>query len=174
MNFDLDPHGSTTTVPAHPHALPLLPFDASWLGIAQAAALVLVALAVAFIALRQWQPSKARLKLDLFEKRWDVYRAAVVYMSRITQVGPPGEPEVQAFSDAIAGANFLFDDHIQDIVRDVLQRGSRLTVEANEARRLEGSLRMEAELKLSEELDWFRSRLATLDQPFAPFLHLRH
>ena len=80
--------------PAIQHAaasvsIPLFPSDATWLSIAQAVGPTIVAVIVAYVAIRQWLTARNKLKLDLFDKRLAIYTAGFGTINAITRIQIP-------------------------------------------------------------------------------------
>lgn len=91
----------------------------SWLGVLT----LLVAVLVAYIAFQQWLVSRAKLKLDLFERRLKIYEATQQYILQSIAAGPPEQSD---FLSDIARASFLFGSDIEHYMGEVLDARAKL------------------------------------------------
>ena len=85
----------------------------------------IVAFAVAAIAIEQWRVAKAKLKLDLFDKRYAIFLDTWKIMSEVITKGPRsqnyglGNP----FSNFIPQARFLFGKDIESYLQLAVKTG---------------------------------------------------
>lgn len=80
-----------------------------WLQLLQGLLTPTIALAVAWIAFQQWRTSRAKLNLDLFEKRYEVYQNAYGALTFVVSKG--GSLDTPAFGrmfEAWRESQFLF------------------------------------------------------------------
>ncbi|MGB3417590.1 MAG: hypothetical protein WBA36_13020 [Mesorhizobium sp.] len=129
---------------------------ATWAPLISAVGTLIVAIAVAFIAYRQWRVAHEKLILDLFDKRFAVYsEAREAVRTYWTPTAPTSEmtipfdretygrrmARIATLHDVGRRAEFLFGDEVAariKIVRDALIEGTPSTpleVEDDEARR---------------------------------------
>jgi hypothetical protein len=170
----LSPQAPSVDLLARLKSLPLMPADATWLSIAQALVPIAVALAVGYVALRQWLTAREKLKFDLFGKRWEVYFATVKALSQITQNDGLTEQQISDFSIAIASARFLFSKNIHVYLRDVMYRMIDFIVLKAELPRQEPAQQAASSARLKDEISWFRNELNNLDKPFKRYMQLTH
>ncbi|WP_413122083.1 hypothetical protein [Burkholderia orbicola] len=84
-----------------------------------------VALLVGFvgvgIAYRQYRVARAKLNLDLFEKRYELFTLVWEFASSVTTKGPPPllAPERAAVTNLLPKIEFLFGANIAQYVRDL-------------------------------------------------------
>ena len=157
-------------------AIPLLPPDATWLSIAQAVGPTIVAVIVAYVAIRQWLTARNKLKLDLFEKRYDVYIAVVTYLSRLTQGVRITNEHVHEVSFAIAGCEFVFNPEMNEFVRDIMYRGGEYFSLQRKAGMvaITAEERSELEAQMDGYVARFRTELSDIAKPFRKFMNLSH
>jgi hypothetical protein len=75
----------------------------------------------------QLQVAQERLKFDLFEKRFAVYKATSSLIQTVAVQGQLVPSDLQDFYKAISGAEFLFDDETRDYymkISDIAWRAS--------------------------------------------------
>jgi hypothetical protein len=96
-------------------------------------ALVAAAAAVGLLA-RQAATARARLRLDLFDKRFLYFNDVRGFVDLVAARGRPDPDQLYAFRRRMTGVEFLFGPEAADLVDDVRQLGQEI-------------------LKLSEEVD---------------------
>jgi hypothetical protein len=70
---------------------------------------IVVGLFARYIAYRQWQTAKHRLRLDMFDRRVAVYNATKDLIGTIQIHGQTLPEDLERFYRGIRGAEFLFD-----------------------------------------------------------------
>lgn len=125
------------------------------------AALIAAAI-TSLIAYRQWVTARNKLKLDLFDKRMEIYRSAIDLMSeigyhdsilewdRVNQLGAP-----------FRAARWLLSEEIANYLEDLMERGYQV------AGKEKGVTATQAEASMIEEFVKIKSL-------FAPYLALNH
>jgi hypothetical protein len=125
-------------------------------------AAVIAAAITATIAYRQWVTARNKLKLDLFDKRMEIYRSAIDLMSeigyhdtilewdRVNQLGAP-----------FRGARWLLSDEIADYLEDLMECGYQVAGKEKAVTEAQAEASMIAEFAKVKEL-------------FAPYLALNH
>ena len=133
----------------------------------------LTATLVAWIGVQQYQLAHDRLKLDLWEKRYAVYKGAQKFLSLVVQAGTTDTKELFGFLHDTQDAFFLFRPELADYLTDMYKKGVDLRTTrmlyrdkavGDERTRLcekEGKLLLE----LSDELEQLKVR-------FAPYLKI--
>jgi len=76
---------------------------------------VVAALFALYIGLRQWRTAHYRLSLDMFEKRFAVYKAVKDFVFKASW-GSPTRGDFQAFAVGVRGAEFFFDGKTRDLI----------------------------------------------------------
>ena len=127
------------------------------------------------IAYLQWRTNQNKLKLDLFEKRYAVYRATTEFIGTIYREGTAKDESLQRFALAIGPAQFLFEADVDAQINEIYKRALDMSV--NRAYR--SDLPAGTELKQlahehDEHLGWFLEQGPMIAKKFAPYLKLTH
>lgn len=126
---------------------------------------------VAYVALRQHQLAKDKLKLDLFEKRFDIYKSLKSFIEDISN--PTIESKVKLYKDT-QEAVFLFEDDIIKYLDEILEKASKLYAINKKplAERVQRDHDMELEL-----LSWYAAQITgqypELTEIFSPYLKFK-
>ena len=137
----------------------------------------LIAVFGVYIAFQQWHTARSKLKLDLFERRYAVYQAAVDVMSKTDALGVLSKEEVDRFQVAIRGARFIFDDSVgayldetHDRIRQIL-----FITENIKSQTTASASRSEATAKRNEHRTWVASQWTEkmLDARLGEYLRLQ-
>ncbi|RKY04476.1 MAG: hypothetical protein DRP56_09995 [Planctomycetota bacterium] len=80
---------------------------------------VVLGLFVAWVAFQQYKLSRAKFKLDLFEKRYVVYKATQKLLTHVLQKGDVDLDELFEFRGKTQDAIFLFDKKIPEYLNDI-------------------------------------------------------
>jgi hypothetical protein len=78
---------------------------------------LVIGLIAAGIAYRQYTVSRAKLNLDLFERRYAIFEKTWEYLSSAVQGGPPVSGFSSPFDNLVPQASFLFGKRIEDYMR---------------------------------------------------------
>lgn len=110
----------------------------------------LVALLVAIIAWRQYKVAKAKLNLDLFERRYQIFHRTWTLMSEIAKHGPKVH-EMHNFSNPFSNdmpeAAFLFGPKVEQYLSNAVTQWSRfrsVDMDLDAAKNAEERTRLEA------------------------------
>ena len=95
-----------------------------WIQGIAAFATPMVALAVAYIAYRQWKTARDKLRLDLFDKRFAVFMDVRKIASETMQDRPASDPALP--QEVIARGRFLFGAEVVSELKN-LQYANELT-----------------------------------------------
>ena len=93
-----------------------------WVQYLQAVAPTLVAIAVGYVAYRQWATARDRVKLDLFEKRYAVYHELTTVLATTLQDGTIAYGDVLALSRSIRGYEFLFGKEVESYLKEITEK----------------------------------------------------
>jgi hypothetical protein len=93
--------------------------------LAPAVVAIIAALIAGYIAWRQYKTAHYRLCLDMFEKRFAVYKATQNLIIAVTSHGGATREELGEFYNGIRGAEFLFDGETRDFVMKIGDMVSR-------------------------------------------------
>jgi hypothetical protein len=132
---------------------------------------ILVGAFVACIAYQQYRISAEKFKLDLFDRRFSVYKGTQVFLSHILKEAKFELEQLFQFRADTQDAVFLFDDDIMNYLKEIDSkalefRGLQMT--------LEGVPRGEERTRLcqkeTELLTWLTDQLPKLKEVFSPYL----
>jgi hypothetical protein len=135
-----------------------------------------IAVLVAIITWGQWRTNRARLRHELFDRRYKIYAEIAAFLVGVLQSGrvePGGDSE---FLRQTKQAYFAFggDVAIRDLVDEIYQHAVQLqTLQAKEVglsgAALNSNLNRQTEVK-----QWFQAALNSLEPRFEKYLRLRH
>ena len=151
----------------------MAPEPKDWMDVLQALATPAIAVAGLIIAWAQWSVNRARLRHELFEKRYRVYEALRRYVSSIMAHGN-ALPEAQAqFLANTAGAGFLFNGVIRAHLHEVWQKSLDLECIISELNGLPIGEARSAKCRMMYDIKtWFVHEPDEADAMFEPFLNL--
>jgi len=134
-------------------------------------ATVIVAVVGAYIAFQQFWLASERLKLDLFEKRFSVFAAARLFLSKVTQNAGVSTEDYWQYRGAVAEATFLFDEDVIAFLDEIDSRAVHLwTVEEEMKGTPDGPNREMLAGRVREEVNWLTSQLPMLKPTFEPYM----
>lgn len=88
----------------------------------------LIAFFLVFIAFQQYLLAKEKLKLDLFEKRFAIYKAIQTYLDEIRKSEDASDKLLKDFEDKTHTAKFLFDSDVADFTDKLYSLGLNLNL----------------------------------------------
>lgn len=138
-------------------------------------ATLIVGLSVAYVAWQQWNLSKAKLRLDLFDRRYKIYEATKTFLLQISSATTFSHLELVTFYAGTADAQFLFDSDVVDYLALIRKRAVGMTTHKKVYERLpegeERSRHVEAE---ADDLVWLHEQLTAITKVFNPYLSFSH
>lgn len=150
--------------------------DPHWTAYLTALLAPTVAVFGALIAYRQWRTAQNKLKLDLFDRRLQVYTAVRDYIAGVLVSGRTSNEAELAYTTSTRGPRWLFDEDIVEYLDKVLwHKICELGCIQSElqgapaGKERSDNIRKQAELK-----KWLNEQLGALDAKLAPFLRLGH
>ncbi len=144
-------------------ALPL------WMKYLQATSIIMLPFFGTWITLRQMRLAEAKLKHDLFDRRFAVFEAAANFIATILREGNVQNNDILSYSRKIVDAEFLLDDSVSAYLNSLRERASKLHVYAIESE--DSSPTQQASInKKYEELRFFAAQFVELRKQFRPFL----
>jgi hypothetical protein len=135
-----------------------------------------IALLVAVITIGQWVTNRARLRHELFDRRYDVYEKVAGFISEVLRSGTVVLGADDEFNRRTKRAYFVFgcDPKVKSLLDDIYQHARHLhTLQAKE-NNLSGQALNKNIDKQNDEKEWFRSMLDELEHSFERYLRLRH
>ena len=132
---------------------------------------VLVAIFAVYIAYQQFRLQRERIKLDLFEKRFQVFAASRKLLSIILIDASLDLKDLFEYRGAVAEATFLFGEDITGYLEEIDKKALRMH---SLHEKLNGIPPGEERSKIVEEkheaLRWLTDQLPELKRRFAPYL----
>jgi hypothetical protein len=148
----------------------------SALGFAVPVATVLIAASVALITWFQWKTNREKLRLDLFQRRYEIYLRVRDYQSALLQRHDERRlAEVRGtFGNALRESKFLFPQKsgIYDLFGDFDGRAARVTTFKRYS--AEGTcLTSDDRAQLTEDEIWIAHGIEILEKKLGPYLNFR-
>lgn len=147
--------------------------DRNWVDVLSALLTPTIAIFGIYIALQQWLTNRKRLKLELFERRYEVFEKIKQFIANILTSGRVEEgADIQFLRDTKA-ALFLFDEKIVELTTEMYKKAIRL--HALEATERTAGDNLEANLNKQDEIkQWYKDQLKDIDKSFKKYLRLKH
>ncbi len=135
---------------------------------------VLVALFAVWIAFRQYQVARNKLKLDLFEKRFSVFAGTRKFLSILLQKGDVTLDDLFSYRASIAEADFLFGTDLVQYLLEIDRRalGVHTTIETMKPLPVSDE-RSRLAQRWSDEIGWLTDQLPELKKHFGPYMSFR-
>ena len=147
------------------------------LRIASGALTPLIALLAVWIAYQQYRVNRKKLQLDLYEKRYGVYRALRELLSVCLQNYNVSNAELFKFLAGTNESEFLFKDEVSKYLLEVYRKANELH---SSAFQLEGNAlpvgpeREKVVVQQRAVFDWLEKQLDVAKKMFAPYLDFRN
>ncbi len=125
-------------------------------------ATIFIAAFVAFINLNQWRISRDKLRLDLFNRRFDVYLRVLDYYQEFFKVeGVPSDSITTSFIKAVRESRFIFPkaSGIFEFLEEFWHRADKFA--KNIARR-------------DGDAEWILNTMATLETKMEPYVKFKN
>ena len=134
-------------------------------------ATLIVGLAVTFIAWQQWKVSHAKLRLDLFDRRYKVYEATRKFLAEIISTATFSDSQLFTFYAGTSDAEFLFDSDVVEYLAQIRKRAVGMRTHQKLYEHLpvgdERSRHVQAE---HDELLWLGDQVTAMTKTFTPYL----
>jgi hypothetical protein len=134
--------------------------------------LALIALVALLVSLRQAHTDAVRLRHELFERRFAMYRAIDEFLADVVRRRRINANAEQRLLDATRGARFLFDRAVADFLEDLHRQRAAFDNTVTTREGSDRSLDETAAAREQHEFDWFKNTASGLEARFAPFLRL--
>lgn len=132
---------------------------------------LVIATSVAFIGFQQYRLASAKFKLELFDRRYAIYKATQKYLSIILQKAHVEYSESITFLSETQDAFFLFGPEVAEYLEALYKRGIDLCSTAHQFEPLPvGPERSRMVEKNAELLKALTDELAHLKKVFEPHL----
>jgi len=135
---------------------------------------IMIGIFVAYTAYNQYRLSKDKFKLDMFEKRYGVYKNTQGFLTKILKDAKIEMEDIFEFRAGTQDSVFLFEEDIPNYIKAIDNKAWELW-EIHES--LDGIPKGEERSnmcrKQTEIFGWLRSQLPELKNKFAPYLKFK-
>jgi hypothetical protein len=134
---------------------------------------IIMAVFLGYIAYQQMSTNKSKLKLDLYNKRFDIYSAALKFHQELMSEGLSTETH-RNFIEAKQSSKFLF--HPKDEIYEVLNEIHTRSFKVTGYRKYSGEI-TDTDVHISfhndsvEALDWIIKEIECLDEKMSKYLN---
>lgn len=129
---------------------------------------------VAYTGYNQYRLSKEKFKLDLFDKRFSVYKGTQVLLTHILRDGKVDERQFYQFRADTQDSVFLFDKDITDYLNTIDSKTLNLLASQDKLNDLPVGQQRTAECGVkSQLLKWLIDQLPELKERFSPYLRFK-
>lgn len=138
---------------------------------------LVIGLLVFLIAWCQWRTAHAKLKLDLFDRRFTVYMGTRNLIRVVLSAASVDDKAVAAFIRDTKGCEFLFPPEIVEFIDQVLDhaqslQGVEIGIKKTEATHREDTLAAWGPLQ-DKHIEWTRGAEKALPETFRKYLDFR-
>ena len=134
---------------------------------------IMIGLFVAYTAYNQYRLSKEKFKLDMFDKRYGVYKNTYVFLIKIRDTKIEME-DILEFKAGTQDSVFLFKEDIPDYLKNINNKAFELWgIHKSLDGVPKGEERSKMCRKITELSGWLRSQLPELKNIFAPYLKFK-
>jgi hypothetical protein len=135
-----------------------------------------VAFIVAIITLQQQLTNRARLRHELFDRRFVIYEKIATFLCEVLQAGRVPAGRETEFLRETNRAYFVFncDKDVQNLITEIYRHANALHALDATLIGLVGSDRSSNVEKQRVIKEWFQTTFESLDKTFAKYLRLQH
>ena len=149
--------------------------QSGWVTAVQVSAAALtpvIAIVGGWIAWQQVRINRNKLKLDRFDKRFDIHEAAIMFAAAIAIRSKVDEPQFQDFIKRTRGTRFLISKEMQDYVDLLRKNAMRVQVIGQTLARpgISDEERVKHGDEVADLIIWFKDQIEVIPEKFAPFL----
>jgi hypothetical protein len=131
--------------------------------------LAVIALIGAWIALQQMLIARAKLNIDLFDRRFAIYIATRKYIATMLQHRGGTQEDAVAWFGVASSASFLFDKEVSTFIDEVSKRGSGMRARVGDKPIYESQ---EHVAEYNEHFTWFAKNFDLLESKFQKDMNL--
>ena len=133
----------------------------------------LIAAIAIYIAYQQWSTNKLRLKHELYDRRFKVYKAVQIHLSHVLTHAKIGGEETAALANAMQDARFLMNEKMHNYIHEIYIKSIKMRSKQEQYKDLPvGDERSKLVEEEHENLGWLTDQLPKLHIVFGPFLKL--
>ena len=151
-----------------------LPF---WVQYLQAFSLPVLAVVAAWIAYRQYRTAHDKLRLELFDRRLQVFIDTSKFIGNVRQASIPELEDLRTLFRALDGAAFLFDEEIRTYLSKLHEIAHQLRVTSNKMKQtddeMERSIISEKNSKLYTDFDNLGDEIVPLFSNYMRFSRVK-
>jgi len=148
----------------------ILKFIELVINILNALLIPLIAIIAAYIAYQQYSINRKKVKLDLYEKRYNIYKTTKKILFTVTQ---DGKIELKELKNSIIGikneSKFLFNKEVVQFIKNLQENSIKLNNLNNE--RIKTT---EQQNKANELTNWFTDNYINLEDLYNPYLSFKN
>jgi hypothetical protein len=131
-----------------------------------------LSVAVGIVAWLQWRLAHNKLRLDLFDRRWEIYKATSNFVDAI--VNDPArnvDSHLNAFNTGTSNAEFLFGSDVLNYIQQVRTRAVGMrTARVLYESQPDGEERTRNVQRYEADLLWLIEQSTAMTKTFAPYL----
>ena len=149
--------------------------EMNWFPIFQGLLTPIIGIIAVYIAFQQWRTNALKSKLDLFDRRFNVFLKVRRILSSVVPEGSAKEEEFLKFRSDVAEAYFVFGQEIEDYLDEIYRHGiglataHRLHRVPKEERPKDYDPRKIAD-QMDAELAWLMNQLPVVKAKFKRYL----
>jgi hypothetical protein len=149
-----------------------------WLQTTQALLTPLIGLVVAYVAFQQWLTNRRRLKLELFDRRYAVYRATKDAILEVVHKADISDDSCNTYIAATGDSEFLFGQDVVNYLKELWSNMIEVSTfhrlyEQGEIQRKPEEERLKAIADNHEHLKWFTAQLTGAKDVFSAYLQFK-
>ena len=130
--------------------------EKDWVDITSALLTPVIAILGSVIATLQWRLNRARFRDEIFEKRYGIFEATQLYLSRLISTAKMNNDDRIEFLRNTKGAFVLFDKKIVQYLNDLHKKSIELNLHQQKDQH---------ELE-AEDLNWLSDQIQNIDEVF--------
>ncbi len=136
----------------------------------------ITAIIVTYVAWQQWRTSRNALKLELFDKRFQIFEKITGFIATILISGKVEYKDTTQFLRDTKSAKFLFNDDVKitDLIDEICKKANDLEDLQTELQSINGDVRKENVANQREIKNWYEKKLRDIDEVFKKYLILTH
>jgi len=131
----------------------------------------IIAILAAWIAFQQHKTNRYKLRLDLYDKRFNVFHKLISFVSSAVQQGNVTDEQLNEFLRSTAYANFLFDKDIETYIDEMYHKGVDLHYMEKSIKELSGNKQKEILDKREIVFNWFVKQFTESRKKFGRYLN---
>ena len=133
-----------------------------------AALIPLIAIISTYIAYQQYKTNNIKLKHDLFEKRWLVYKTIMDTIEVVIREGNINDDKLLKFNIERAQSYFLFNESLHKYIDEIYEK----LIDLQEMNSTTEEEKAKNAKKLGELKKWFIAQIKVTKEKFHKFLNL--